>query len=273
MVQRLVHVLLGLLVGVSSSLLANIVANASQQTIAAAEQVTASGDEGECGTVASRWSQSNVKEVVKIWKFDADDEAKLKQLGQSLSDVDHWKNDPFEVVRFLTDLNMDVHKSEDMVRKMVEWRLETNMDTFMERYTPPEVLHYNPMCILSGLDRDGDPILVQRHGKLDAWGLYHQLGPDAMLDGNLFLIELISTRGDVIPKEYQWQENFYEPLAGRRLTQFTSIVDLDGLDASVVRPALFNLLRQSARIGQDMYPGLSKRAIVIRAPKVFRMAW
>ena len=274
MVRRVIRflLLLVLLVATSSNQVADSKAGSSRHNITASE-TDASDDDGECSTAASLWSEANFSEVVKIWKFDEEAKTKLKSLGQSLSDVDHFKNDPFEVVRFLVEFEMDTQKSEEMFRNMVEWRREKNMDTFMERYKPPEVLFYSPMFMIEGLDREGDPVMVQRHGRLDAMGVYNRIGPDAMLEGAIFLGELISTRHNGYPEEYKWQENYYEPLAGRRFTQFTVILDLDGLSAKHIRPTLLGLLKENARVSQDMFPGLSKRALVIRAPKIFRMAW
>lgn len=198
---------------------------------------------------------------------------KLRELGTRLSDVDHWKNDPFDAVRFLHQNDMDVDQAEDLFRAMVKWRLENDIDGFMDRYQEPsELFWHSPFALLSGLDRDGDPIFVQRHGHFDAVGYYKQAGPQAMLDGNLFLSELVSRR-DLASKKLRWQQDYYEPLAGRRFRQFTVIVDLQGLSASLLRPTLIDLLRQSSHIGQNYYPGLAKRAIIVRAPKIFRMAW
>lgn len=274
MTRFLLLLVLGVLLVVAScNQVADSKAGASHHPNETSLDADASEDTGECNTVLSLWSEANFSEVVKIWKFDDEAKTKLKSLGQSLSDVDHFKNDPFEVVRFLVEFEMDTQKSEEMFRKMVDWRREKNMDTFMERYTPPEVLFYSPMFMIDGLDREGDPVMVQRHGKLDAIGVYNRIGPDAMLEGAIFLGELISTRRNGYPEEYKWQENYYEPLAGRRFTQFTVILDLDGLSAKHIRPTLLGLLKENARVSQDMFPGLSKRALVIRAPKIFRMAW
>ena len=227
----------------------------------------------ECGTVKQRWSEANVQDVIRLWNLNDQDATKLRQLGAALADVDHWKNDPYEVVRFLTDMQFDVTKSEPMFRKMIQWRLDHQMDTFLERYTPSELIYYSPIFMLRGLDLDNDPIYVIRIGELDAWGLYKSLGYDGLLEANLFVTELMSTRQSGLPHQYNWQRDSYEAKVGRKFAQFTCIVDLKGLSTQLVRPTMLGVLKESARISQDMYPGYSKRAIIIRAPKIFRMAW
>ncbi|CAB9507739.1 SEC14-like protein 5 [Seminavis robusta] len=157
---------------------------------------------------------------------------------------------------------------------MVQWRIEDNMDTFMERYQePPEIFHLSPVCMLAGLDKEGDPIMLNRLGSFDAFGMHQQVGTDAMLDADYFLFELFSTRGNGMPSHLDWQQYHYEPMTGKRFAQFTVIVDLHGLSVRQFHPALFGLLKKSSYIGQYYYPGLAKRIVVVRAPKVFRMAW
>ncbi|CAB9507743.1 SEC14-like protein 4 [Seminavis robusta] len=232
-------------------------------------------NETSCDPLSSSlWSEENLFNVSSLWKLDTTAQNLLRQLGKSLSDIDHWKNDPYEVVRFLYRFEMDLSKSEKVFRSMVQWRAENNMDTFMERYQePPEIFNLYPACMLAGLDKDGDPILVNRIGSYDALGMHQQVGSDAMLDVDSFLLELFSTRSNGIPSHLDWQQYHYEPMTGKRFSQFTVVVDLHGLSVRQFRPALFGLLQESAHSNQYHYPGLAKRVIVNRAPKIFRMGW
>jgi len=129
------------------------------------------------------------------------------------------------------------------------------------------------MFLLKGLDHDGDAIQVQRIGKADPWGMYQACGPDAMENALHFLDEIITARTHGIQKGWQWQTEYYEPLTGRQATQFTIIVDLQGLSMRQVRPVLLGMLRKAARNGQDHYPGLAKRVLIIRPPRILSMVW
>lgn len=48
-----------------------------------------------------RWSDVNVKNVVERWSLSETEERQLRELKHQLSDVDHWKNNPLDSVRFL----------------------------------------------------------------------------------------------------------------------------------------------------------------------------
>ena len=220
------------------------------------------------------WNKSNVEQVIQAWKFNQTEQNQLQEFKHRISDVQHWKNDPVEAARFLKEHVFDLDKAEHMFRGMMEWRQSHNIDAFMNEYgEPPAVFQYAPIFLLRGLDHEQDPIFVQRLGRIDAGGLYHSLGGPAMVQAFRFVSELQTSRACGIPDNWQWQMRYYEPLVGRRMTQLTILVDLDGLSVRLLRPALLGIVKETARVAQDHYPGLAKRIIVIRAPKVFQVAW
>jgi CRAL/TRIO domain len=236
------------------------------------QQVSATN--ATCESMTSRWSETNVREVLDAWNFQDEQRWKLMEFKDRLTDINHWKNDPAELARFIKEHNFDVDKAELMFRSMIDWRRDNDVDTFMERYgEPPAPFHYAPIFLLKELDHEGDPIFVQRVGALDGWGLYQKLGGSAMMDALLFISEVHTSREVGIRQEWQWQKEYYERQMGKRVTQFTIVVDLEGLSPQLLRPALFGILQQSARIAQDHYPGLAKRIILARAPRIFQMAW
>jgi hypothetical protein len=233
-------------------------------------------DEDTCTDMYSlQWSKKNVSEVLQSWKWNKTQQDHFIDLQQRLSDIKHWRNNPAEVARFLSEHNFDVNKAVHMFRAMIQWRIENNIDNFMERYgQPPEVFHFWPSSPLKGLDKEMDPILFQSLGKADAWGLYKYMGGEEMLKAHIFLNEVLTCRDMGIPQHLRWQTNYYEPFAaGKRFTQFTIIVDLQGLGPRMLHPSLISLLQETSRIAQDYYPGMAKQCIFIRAPRIFRMAW
>jgi CRAL/TRIO domain len=231
------------------------------------------------GTVENRWDDINFDTMARLWKFDAADQAKMRELQRLLHDIDHWKNDPFEVARYLKDFHkFPVSKIAAMFRKMVEWRLANQIDTFCEAYgTPNEIFQYFPCYVLKDLDHDGDPIIMTRLGVLDAWGMYQEVGADAVLDYFIFFQEMVTTRyNHGVPPRWNWQPHYYEKLVGnnnKRVIQFTSILDVEGLSRRHLRPVIFGILNRIARIGQDYYAGVAKRIIILRAPRIFQIGW
>jgi hypothetical protein len=241
-------------------------------------------------SVAERWNEANFAEMVRCWKFTADQQAKMKELQHMLGDISHWKNDPFEVARYLVEYGYNVNKAASMFRNMVEWRIEEQVDDFLVSYGTPPLLfqQYLPLYMLRDLDHDGDPISVVRLGAMDAWGLYQTSGGDnttgqALEDYMRFVQELSTTRylptvAAGYPPQWNWQTTYYEghPRHARRkrLTQCTMVVDLQGLNRRQhLRPALFGVLQRIARIAQDMYAGHGKRILILRAPAIFKVGW
>ncbi|CAB9527784.1 SEC14-like protein 5 [Seminavis robusta] len=273
MITRLLYLSLWGILGLSC-LVNDSTLQVGADTVVVPNNSTSTTANATCETAEARWSDTNVKEVLDAWQFTPEEQARFLELRIRLSDIDHWKNDPAEVARFIKEHNFHVSKAEEMFRGMIAWRLENDIDTFMERYgEPPAIFHYAPLFLLRGLDHDGDPIFVERIGVLDGWGLYQRLGLDAMMDAMRFVSEVHTSREVGIRTEWQWQKGHYERVMGKRVTQFTILIDLEGLGLQLLRPAMFQLLSETARIAQDHYPGLAKRIVMVRAPRLFQMAW
>ncbi|CAB9508025.1 SEC14-like protein 5 [Seminavis robusta] len=221
------------------------------------------------------WSQANVTAVAELWELSEDEVDSLKKLQALLQDIDHWKNDPYEVVRYLREYG-NVKKAETMFRKMVHWRVENDVDSFLDTYTPPILFRYLPVFLCQGLDRDGRPIYVERFGVGDQYGLVLAYGGiEPMAQYTQFVRELTTTRRRTPTGRFCWQRDYYEPLMGgkKRLTQFTAIMDMQDLNHRNLRGGLLGLLQRMARISQDCYAGVAKRVIILRAPAIFEWGW
>lgn len=226
-------------------------------------------------TDSDPWSDDNLRQVVELWKLTEEEQSNMRELQTELADIQHWKNDPFEVVRYFREYR-SVKKASHMFRRMVEWRIEEKIDTFLETYgDPPKLFHYLPTFLCEGLDREGDPIYVERTGASDPYGLVCAYGGiEPLADYTEFIREMTTTRNPHRkPGEYCWQRDYYEPLMGRRMTQFTVIMDMEGLNPRHLRGGLLGLLKRMARISQDMYAGFGKRVIILRAPSIFQWGW
>ena len=201
-------------------------------------------------SVDERWSQERLDDVFKIWKLDKERQAGLLDLRQRVADVDHWKNDPYEIVRWLNEFKGDVAKAERLFRYTIQWRLENNVETHLERYGEPHrMFHYLPTGILEGTDKQGDPIYLDRMGAADSYTLMKEFGVHGVIDYMIFFYEHISRR------EF-WQE--HEKRTGRRVTNFSVVIDLEGLNAGHMRPGLLPLLQKVSRMTQDCYAGWGK---------------
>jgi hypothetical protein len=111
-------------------------------------------------TLEERWSVQNLEYVRDLWRLDTEQYGHLVAMKDKLKDVDHWKNNPYEVTRFVTG-PQGYDRAEPLFRAMVDWRIENDVDTLLDTYKPPKVLQdYLPSAILAGYDKEGDPIYL-----------------------------------------------------------------------------------------------------------------
>ena len=173
------------------------------------------------------WSDANFQSMSQLWKLSAIEQDQMRELQNLLSDVSHWKNDPYEVIRYLREFK-SVKKAAYMFRRMVEWRMSNQMDSFLDRYgDPPRLFHYLPIFLCQEFDRDGDPIYVERVGSSDPYGLVLAYGSiEPLAEYTSFIREMTTTRRSTVDGRYCWQRDYYEPLMKRRMTQFTAVMDM-----------------------------------------------
>ena len=186
--------------------------------------------------------------MATLWNLALEDQQKMRQFQQRISDIDHWKNDPFEVIRFYKEYKGNLNKAEKIFRSMIQWRIEDDVDNILETHGEPDPLwHQYPIGVLNSMDKDGDPIYLDRAGVSDSVGLLQHFGVDAMKDYIVYTRELHERR------EF-WKP--YEDKVGHRVRNMTVLFDLDGIDTSVVR--LIPLVKKTSRIVQDCYAGWGK---------------
>lgn len=214
------------------------------------------------------WSSSNVDKIAELWKLSDQERTNLEQLGLRLRDIDHFKNNPGVAVRFLRGARPrgDLKAAETMFRKMIQWRMENNVDTILQDYQPPpDLLDYWPMCTMDRLDKDGDPICVDRGGRLDGAGLLKRYGHDEIVRLNVWLREAID------------QTEFYKEYPskmGHPVKQVTIVEDVGAIGIQyLTNYGVQHMLRDIMRMDEANYPENVKRIIVIGLPKAFMIVW
>jgi len=213
--------------------------------------------------IVSLWSDENMDRVTKLWELSAKEICQLQALHDRIIDVDHWKNDPFEVVRFLRTYPNDVSRVEKKFRNMVQWRIDNGIDTIFRDWTPPqELMDYSPATILKGTDCDGDPIYLERTGALDATGLLKKFGRETVVKHAIWLRE-----------QDEWLDE-YEKENNRLLKTMTIVLDLKGLNLiQHCNPDVLKAYDKIMDIDDNYYPHTEKRIIIIRAPGIFCFVW
>lgn len=210
------------------------------------------------------WSDEHFAGCTKLWDLNNEDQAKLRILQERLSDIKHWMNDPYEVVRYFMEYDGDIEITERKFRAMINWRIQYDVDNILDNYSPPPLFNYFPVGVLKGVDKDGDPIHVERTGASDMLGLLDKYGKDEMVKHAIWVREQDS--------HGEWQRK-YQRQRGQRVRKFTVIADMHGFNMRHLSPRLTPVGKEVTRFVQDNYPGLAKKIIIIRAPMVFRAAW
>ena len=213
---------------------------------------------------SDRWSDKNLEHVRQLWSLTDLQFQQLQSMKDRLADIDHWKNNPYELIRFIMG-PQGYEETEKLFRDMIVWRLEHDVDNILDYYKPPKILYdYIPSAVLQGYDKEGDPIYLERGGAMDGAGLLNRYGEEKLLKHIIWCRESAS-RG-------RWIEE-YERIQGRPPTRLTIIYDMQGLCSRHMKSGVLPFLRHSLQITQLRYNGLAKRFIILRAPALFNMAW
>lgn len=208
------------------------------------------------------WHPRQVQECVNMWELTEDETNKLMQFKESVADVDHWMNSPFDLVRFLkTPLCQgNVKTMEKRFRRCIQWRLEHHVDTILQDYLPPLLYNYSPFAVMEGCDKEGDNVLVGRIGGSDNLGLLHRFGREEAIQTFLWYYEL-QTRGP-------WQKDRKE-----RPKMFLVVHDLKGLDWSQLHPSLVSLSQELIHLEQTLHPHWAKKALIVNCPPIISVFW
>lgn len=211
-----------------------------------------------------RWSEKNIQAVVQQFDLNPEMEQRLRDLQRRVSDIDHFKNDPIYLVRFLLG-SWGHNRAEIMFRKMIDWRATNHVDTIFDDYVPPQILlDCVPSAMLKDYDRDGDPIYVERGGAVDAAGLLKIFSKEELLRYGIWTRER-NSNGVWI--------NEYERRRGKSAKEITVVYDLKGLSARHLNPKGIEYFKEIIKITQHNFPSPIKRLIVIRAPRIFTILW
>lgn len=207
---------------------------------------------------SERWSEDNVQQAIRIWNLNDEEVQQLRLLRETLADpeMDHFKNTPHEVVRYIKGPK-GPSQAQEMFRGMIQWRKnsEENIDTMLDDYKPPRALYeYAASGLLQGVDKDGDPIYLERAGKMDGFGLVQRYEPDELLKSVVWRRELTASGA--------WIDD-YEREHGHLPRQLNVIYDLEGLNSRHMKKGVGAFFKEAVAYTQDKYYGVSKVCSII----------
>ncbi|XP_058474028.1 SEC14-like protein 2 [Solea solea] len=166
------------------------------------------------------------------------------------------------LLRWLRARSFNVVKAEAMIRKHVEFRRQMNIDTIISDYQPPEVIEKYVSGGMCGYDREGSPIWYDVIGPLDPKGLLLSATKQDFLKTKIKHTEMLQ-------RECRRQS---EKL-GKNIEAITLIYDCEGLGLKHVWKPAIETYGKVLTMFEDNYPEGLKRVFLIKAPKMFPMAY
>ncbi|KAF8919537.1 CRAL-TRIO domain-containing protein [Mucidula mucida] len=172
--------------------------------------------------------------------------------------------DDHMLLRFLRARKFDVALAKKMLKECEEWRKEFGIDELMKTFEfkeKAEVDKYYPQYY-HRMDKDGQPIYIERLGKLDMKALYAATTQERVIQRLVYEYERFLT--ERIPA--------CTKTVGRPVETSCTILDLHNVSLSNF-VAVKDYVKQASAIGQNRYPECMGKFYIINAPWAFSTVW
>uniref|UniRef100_H0X7W3 SEC14 like lipid binding 4 n=1 Tax=Otolemur garnettii TaxID=30611 RepID=H0X7W3_OTOGA len=164
--------------------------------------------------------------------------------------------DVYFLLRWLRARNFDLQKSENMLRKHVEFRKQQDLDNILS-WQPQEVLQLYDTGGLCGYDYEGCPVW---------FNIRQSVSPDDVC--------LSNKRADLIGSTQFLQLHECPNLKlGRKIEVVLMVFDVEGLSLKHLWKPAVEVYQQFFVILEENYPEMLKNLIIIRASKLFPVAF
>uniref|UniRef100_A0A8D2IWK0 SEC14-like protein 2 n=1 Tax=Varanus komodoensis TaxID=61221 RepID=A0A8D2IWK0_VARKO len=169
--------------------------------------------------------------------------------------------DDYFLLKWLRARCFDLQKSEAMIRKHVQFRKLMDAEHVQE-WQAPEVIQKYMAGGTCGFDLDGSPIWYEMIGHLDAKGLLFS-----------------ATKQDFIKRKFQDCERTRGTCSeqtqklGRKIETVTIICDAEGLGLKHLWKPGIDMYGELISLLEDNYPESLKRIFIIKAPRLFPVAF
>ncbi|KAB1255630.1 SEC14-like protein 4 [Camelus dromedarius] len=171
------------------------------------------------------------------------------------------KADDYFLLRWLRARNFDLQKSEDMVRKHMEFRKQQDLDNILS-WQPSEVIQLYDSGGLCGYDYEGCPVWFDIIGTLDPKGLLLSATKQELIRKRIRVCEMLLQQCDLQSQKL-----------GRKIEMVLMVFDLEGLSLKHLWKPAVEVYQQFFAMLEANYPETLKNLIVVRAPKLFPVAF
>eukprot|EP00063_Salmo_salar_P051130 XP_014025965.1 PREDICTED: SEC14-like protein 2 isoform X3 [Salmo salar] len=166
------------------------------------------------------------------------------------------------LLRWLRARNFNVNKSEAMLRKHLDFRKHMKADTITTEWQPPEVIEKYLSGGMCGFDREGSPIWWDVIGPVDPKGLFLSASKQDFIKSKIRDCEMLQKECDLQSERL-----------GRHVEAITMIYDCEGLGLKHLWKPAIETYGEILTMFEDNYPEGLKRLFVIKAPKLFPVAY
>ncbi|XP_071371774.1 SEC14-like protein 2 isoform X1 [Centroberyx affinis] len=166
------------------------------------------------------------------------------------------------LLRWLRARSFNVQKAEAMIRKHLEFRRQVKADTIISDWKPPEVIEKYVSGGMCGYDREGSPVWYDVIGPLDPKGLMLSATKQDFMKTKIRHTEMLR-------RECRRQS---EKL-GKNIEAITLIYDCEGLGLKHMWKPAIEAYGEILTMFEENYPEGLKRVFLIKAPKIFPMAY
>ncbi|KAI9537146.1 hypothetical protein NQZ68_028276 [Dissostichus eleginoides] len=188
----------------------------------------------------------------------------LEQFRERIQDIlpqlpaqhDHF------LLRWLRARNFNIQKSEAMLRKHLEFRKQMKVDAIITDWRPPEVIEKYLSGGMCGHDREGSPVWYDVIGPVDPKGLFLSASKQDFIKSKIRDCEVLQQECDVQSQKL-----------GRNVESITMIYDVEGLGLKHLWKPAIETYTDILQMFEANYPEGLKRLFVIKAPKLFPVAY
>ncbi|KAG7480818.1 hypothetical protein MATL_G00060240 [Megalops atlanticus] len=172
-----------------------------------------------------------------------------------------YQSDHF-LLRWLRARNFNVQKAEAMLRKHLEFRKHMKADTITTDWKPPEAIEKYLSGGMCGYDREGSPIWYDVIGPVDPKGLLLSASKQDFIKSKVRDCEMLQKECDLQSEKL-----------GKNVESITMIYDCEGLSLKHLWKPAIETYGEVLTMFEDNYPEGLKRLFVIKAPKLFPVAY